>query len=97
MGTAERSLDICLTTDANFTQEKKITECAILTIHLPLAQLGAFKLPLLISEDGKKLRKRHSTVSVPCSTKIWQFEEVAKGILSEDKIGVLKASLNASC
>lgn len=71
MGTAERSLDICLTTDANFTQEKKITECAILTIHLPLAQLGAFKFPLLISEDGKKLRKRHSTVSVPCSTKIW--------------------------
>lgn len=71
MGTAERSLDICLTTDANFTQEKKITECAILTIHLPLAQLGAFKFPLLTSEDGEKLRKRHSTVSVPCSTKIW--------------------------
>lgn len=77
--------------------KRKKLQCAILTIHLPLAQLGAFKFPLLTSEDGEKLRKRHSTVSVPCSTKIWQFEEVAKGILSEDKIGVLKASLNASC
>lgn len=42
-----------------FYTREKITERAILTIHLPLAQLGAFKFPLLISEDGEKLRKRH--------------------------------------
>lgn len=96
-GRSRRELRYLTSCRCKFYRREKITECAILTIHLPLAQLGTLKFPLLTREDGKKIRKRHSAVPIPYSSNTWQFEEVTKEILSEDKIGVLKVSLNASC